>query len=116
VEQGSKQLLISPNLGQFGEHALIEFDSVVRSEIAQPIILQPTPERLDRVEHRCVWRQFLQGDPIGVHLLRLTNWIPLCMAPPSQTTTTRPGTATSSASRKAATFQGLKKSLTKVWK
>jgi hypothetical protein len=47
VEQTLEKPLIPPNCDQFGEHALIEFERVLRGEVAQAIVLQPAPERFD---------------------------------------------------------------------
>jgi len=40
MEQISKELMIPPNFDQFGKHALVEFERVLRGEVAQPIVLQ----------------------------------------------------------------------------
>lgn len=75
MKVSAKQLLISSDVGQFSGHSLVEFKSVPRRGIAQAVVLQPAPEWLDPVEHRCIKRQSFQGNPIGVDLLRLTNRI-----------------------------------------
>src|ERR1700677_277968 len=65
MEQIPQERLIVTDLRQFGDHTCVEFMRVPRPEVGQPPPFQPTPQRLDGVEHRCIRRQPLQLQPIG---------------------------------------------------
>src|SRR6266542_2722359 len=56
----SQTFLIVFDRGQLLVDTLVEFGRVVGSEIAQLAVLEPTPNRFGRVEHRSIRRQLLQ--------------------------------------------------------
>ncbi len=63
--QASQELLIIFDRGQLDNHPSIELGRVVRGVSAQPVILQPTPQRLGWVEHRRPRRQGLEAQAVG---------------------------------------------------
>src|SRR5512142_353687 len=65
MEQVPQECLILTDRCQLGDYARIEFMGVLWSKVAQPLPFQPTPQRLDGIEHRRVRGQLLQGQPIG---------------------------------------------------
>jgi hypothetical protein len=65
VEQVPKEFLIIADSRELGDGPHIEFLGVVRPEVAQSSPLEPTPQRLDGIEHRGIRRQPLQVQPIG---------------------------------------------------
>ena len=72
MEQVPQERLIVSLRRQFGDHPSVEFTYVERSEVAEPLPLQPTPQPLHRVEHRRERRQPLQAQPVGeVGLIRI---------------------------------------------
>src|SRR4051812_11903416 len=63
--QVPQERLILSDRRQLPDHALIERERVPWGEVAQLIVLQPTPQRVDRIEGRGPGRQILQAQAIG---------------------------------------------------
>src|SRR3954451_3646918 len=71
-----QERLILSNRCQFCDHALIEMERVPRCEVAPRIILQPAPQRVDRIERRGPGRQSLQAQPSGEVGRQLADRVP----------------------------------------
>src|SRR5512135_1120628 len=74
--QVPQERLILSNGRQFRDHALIELERVPRGEVAQLIVLQPTPQRVDRIERRGPGRQRLQAQPSSKVGCQLPDRVP----------------------------------------
>ncbi len=108
MEQTPQERLIVANRRQLGDHSVVEFGRVSRGEVVQSRILQPTPQSLDRVEYRRERRQTLQlnrSRALGLGRAFARIGSPLCIGPPSHTTTNRPARSRNIASMKAVTYQ-----------
>jgi len=77
MPHGSQEVLIVVNRLQFAVDIVVQRDGVGRGGIAQPTVLQPTPQWLDWVQHGCIGRQSLQGQSRIESLQRLVNRISL---------------------------------------
>src|SRR5271157_3014422 len=82
MKEALQHSLVVLNRGQFGDDRLVQLDGVLRSEIAQAPVLQPTPDGLDWIEDRCVGRELLQAQPIRAALRQLVDRIPLVHTAP----------------------------------
>src|SRR5512135_220896 len=80
MKEAPQHLLVVPDRRQFGDDAAIEFARIMRDIVAQPRILQPTPHRLHRAEHRRVRRELLQAQPLRHDVLQLRDRVPLVPA------------------------------------
>ena len=60
---------------QFGAHAGVEFAGLVRRKAGEPRVLEPAPERLDRVKHGRVGGQAFQAQTSGVFAEKLHAYI-----------------------------------------
>jgi len=67
-----QQVLIVSQGRKLSKDGTIQFMSIPRCEIAQAAVLQPTENRFQRVEHRCVGRQLLQAQT-GLETCQLTE-------------------------------------------
>src|SRR4051794_6550703 len=103
--QVPQERLILSDRRQLPDHALIERERVPWGEVAQLIVLQPTPQRVDRIEGRGPGRQILQAQAIGEVGGQLPDRVPPVHRTAIQTTTNRPASSCNIASRKAATDQ-----------
>jgi hypothetical protein len=74
--QVPQERLILSDRRQLHDHAFIELKRVPWGEVAQLIVLQPTPQRVDRIECRGPRRQILQAQPIGEVGCQLPDRVP----------------------------------------
>jgi hypothetical protein len=108
VEKALQPFLVLSYRFQLMDHHLVQVVGVLRCKVAQPVVLQPRPHLLHRIQHGGVGRQWLRLQPSLELGQQFTEGPPLCMVPLSQITIRGSASHCNAPERNAATSSFLK--------